>query len=445
MENPPVPRQTRPTRHDAKIGDDLVRSYGGRLYAYFRLMLADEAAAKRALEHTLLAAAEDEGWPDDPGQDAPWMFALARAECQQYQLADAVSAGRHWATDGGNGDRRPGLPEIARRAVARLPPPLREAFILSAPHNGLSLPQLTEVLGVRLVVAADLRAEAGLEFVRAVQSCAWEAGFTELSGSNLRISAEESLARDASEPAPSLRLDSATPTWTVPPPATATVTDLPAFPGGATSTTVDGPLLIGEPVTTVDPPFLGTVQSPTSADVLGQASFHRRRNRLDPDFGAGVEQEYGTDPLPRLSRERSGRGRVIAWLSGGIVVAAAAAIAVSTLMPGPDKPTPLSPSGATPSSAVLPSSAFLPSPTHRPTHRATPTPVRTAPTVAPSTAPAVAPRPQPTHVTPSSPRPAPTTKAPAPKPSTKPPTSPAPSTTPPTTTNSTSPVAQPTP
>lgn len=438
MENPPVPRQTRqtrPTRCDAKIADDLFRAYGGRLYAYFQLMLADETASKRALERTLMAADDDEGWPDDPGQDVPWLFALAHAECHKHQFADAVGAGRHWATTGGNGDRRPGLPEIARRAVARLPPDLREAFILSAPHNELSLPQLTEVLGVRLVVAADLRAEAGLEFVRAVQSCAWEADFTELSGSNLRIRAEESLARDAAEPAPPLLGPPAgpragTPTWTVPPPATPTVTDLPAF-AGEPETTVDAPILAGEPETTVDPPFLGALQPPTSADLLGQPSFHRRRNRLDTDFGLDDDTGFGADPLPRLTRERSGhRGRVVlAWVSGVIVVGAGVAIAANALMSGPDNSITLSPSGSSPSSAVLPSAGFLPSTPPQtqhsgPRHQATATPKRTTPTAAPPSASAVVPQPAPTQAAPRSQAPAPkpkppvTTSAPRPKPST---------------------------
>ncbi|MBO0822107.1 MAG: hypothetical protein J2P26_14820, partial [Nocardiopsaceae bacterium] len=229
MESNPGPGQepTQPTRYDARPADVLFNSYGGRLYAYFQFMLADEAAAKRALEATLMAAAADERQLRGPGQRdpeqyAPWLFALARIECEKYPLADAVGAGRHWTAEVGG---RPTLPEIARRAVARLKPNVREAFILSAPHNHLSLPQLTDVLGVRLVMAADLRAQAGLDFVRMVQSCALEADFTEFSGADLRIRAEESLARDASQPAPSLPI--------LADPALAAFRDDPAPPSAA--------------------------------------------------------------------------------------------------------------------------------------------------------------------------------------------------------------------
>jgi hypothetical protein len=114
---------------------------------------------------------------------------------------------RSWDSAPADGTRdggRPGLSGIARRAVSRLSSEVREAFILSAPHNKLTLPQLAEVIGVGLDAAADLRAQAGLDFVRAVALSAQEAGFTEFAGADLRIRAEESLAHDASEPPPSL-------------------------------------------------------------------------------------------------------------------------------------------------------------------------------------------------------------------------------------------------
>ncbi|HEX6452246.1 MAG TPA: hypothetical protein VF060_22655 [Trebonia sp.] len=206
MENPEVPMHPLPRRtpRNAKAGDVLLSSYGGRLYAYFLLMLGDEAAAKRALADTLAAAAAEVGRPGDPDQYAPRLFALARGECHKHQSADAMAAGQHWTVDGTYGDGRPGLSGVARRAVSRLSPEVREAFILSAPHNKLSLPQLAEVLGVGLDAAADLRAQAGLDFVRAVALCAQEVSFTEFTGAELRIRAEESLAHDASEPPPAL-------------------------------------------------------------------------------------------------------------------------------------------------------------------------------------------------------------------------------------------------
>jgi len=199
-DQPRAPSQLSPA--DARTADVLFRSFGGRLFGYFRFMLGSDSGARRALGNTLAAAAPEAGRARDLDQYAPRLFMLAHAECHEHQSAEAVGAGQHWTVVTGSGN--PVLPEIARRAVARLAPDVREAYILSAPHNNLTLPQMAEILQLGLDAAADLRAQAGLDFVRAVAVCATEAGFIQFGGAELRIRAEESLERDASEPAPSL-------------------------------------------------------------------------------------------------------------------------------------------------------------------------------------------------------------------------------------------------
>lgn len=404
MENLPARRQapTQLTRYDAKSAEALFGAYGGRLYAYFRLMLANEAAAKRALADTLMTAAADPGWPRDPGQHVPRLFALAHAECHKYQSADAVGAGRHWiVTDWTHGGHWPGLSEVARQAVSRLSPDVREAFILSAPHNHLSLPQLAGVLGVGLDAAADLRAQAGLDFVRAVQSCAHEADFTEFSGSDLRIRAEESLARDASEPPPSLPVLSD--------PALAVFEEN----AGPRSAPASGPWTSASPTVTDFPS--APLEYRGHADPPRQASFHAHPGVREPDYleeedfpgeanlmgrppapGDGIESgsvadstlhdvlpggpefggpEFPTEPGLPLVRERPRRRRraALAWAGGGIAVAAAVAVGWNALLSGPGNSLTLAPGGPSPSGAVSPRSGLGPptvSPRHgQPRHR----------------------------------------------------------------------------
>lgn len=212
----PVPASQAFDSPDARTADALLRSFGGRLFSYFRFMLGSESGAKRALSATLAAALPEAARARDLESYGPRLFMLAHAERRKYQAAEAVGVGQHWTVVTGSGN--PVLPEIARRAVARLAPDVREAYLLSAPYNNLTLPQMAEILGVGLDIAADLRAQAGLDFVRAVAQCATEAGFIQFGGSELRIRAEESLERDASEPPPE-GSGPASPSLAAPPPA----------------------------------------------------------------------------------------------------------------------------------------------------------------------------------------------------------------------------------
>lgn len=206
MERPTAPIR-RLTPDGARTAAHVFSTYGGRLYAYFRFMLGNDDAARGALTDTVVGAAGDSaagggGRPSDPGQPAARIFTLARVEYRRYAHAGAVGDDATWTAGTPHGGRM-GLPEIARLAVSRLSPEVREAFVLSAPHNGLSLPDLAKVMGVSLENAADLRAQAGLDFVRALALCADEAGYTMYSGAEMRRRAEASLARDGEE-APSL-------------------------------------------------------------------------------------------------------------------------------------------------------------------------------------------------------------------------------------------------
>lgn len=385
MEELPAPRPTpaQPPHSDAEPVAALLSSYGGRLYSYFRLMLDDDASAKRAVADTLLAAVADEERPRDMDQYAPRLFTLARAKCRKYEPAIAVNAGQHWTIGG----CPPGLPEIARRAVARLAPEVREVFLLSAPHNGLALPQLAEVLEVRPDAADDLRTEAGVEFARVVLSCAGEADFTEFTGTELCVRAEASLARDASEPAPSLpilsdpalaafREEGEAPPEAVPPAVIPPASGPPTLTSLVSAPPVPAPP-VPEPQPPVPPPYV-----PPAATTPGDPAFLELGHRL-----------------VRKRPRRRGRA-ALAWVSGGIAAMAALAIGANALMSRSGDAIRLAPSGATPA-AVAPSvdpSAMAGSPAQSPRPR----PSRTVP--------------RPTYAIPQPSAPVSTTKAPAPVP-----------------------------
>jgi DNA-directed RNA polymerase specialized sigma24 family protein len=401
MENPtvPMPASSRRMPRDAKAADVLLSSYGGRLYAYLLLMLGDEAVAKRALADTLVAAAAEAGRLRDPDQYAPRLFALARAECHKHQSADAEAADRHWTADGTRDDGRPGLSGVARRAVSRLSPEVREAFILSAPHNKLTLPQLAEVIGVGLDAAADLRAQAGLDFVRAVALSAQEAGFTEFAGADLRIRAEESLAHDASEPPPSL------PAAVLENPTRAALPGPAGFRGQADfagqSEAFGGQDDYGPgPDYTREDEFRTSRPDYTRQDEFGGGTEYTRQdefgagpgyNGLDyhegpayddgpaPGYHGPPEGYYGrralTDPLraitgplrfgdrlsgDRRSARRAARGRrtALAWAGGGIAAVAVAVIAANALTSGTDSTITLTHGGGAPTGAVSPNTGL---------------------------------------------------------------------------------------
>jgi hypothetical protein len=205
MENPTVPMTqlaSELTPDGARAADYLLHAFGGRLYAYFTLMIADDEAARRALTDTLVGAAADAEQVADPEEWGPRIFLRARTECLRFEHAVAVGGAQRG--DAGDMGWSPGLPSIARRAVSRLSPEIREAFVLSSPHNELSLPDLARVLGVTLESAADRRAQAGLDYVRSLALCAEDAGYTTYAGAELRIRAEASLAQDGAVPAPPL-------------------------------------------------------------------------------------------------------------------------------------------------------------------------------------------------------------------------------------------------
>jgi DNA-directed RNA polymerase specialized sigma24 family protein len=409
MENPtvPMPASSRRMPRDAKAAGVLLSSYGGRLYAYLLLMLGDEAVAKRALADTLVAVAAEARRLRDPDQYAPRLFALARSEYHKHQSADAEAADRHWTADGTRDGGCPGLSGVARRAVSRLSPEVREAFILSAPHNKLTLPQLAEVLGVGLDAAADLRAQAGLDFVRAVALSAQEAGFTEFAGADLRIRAEESLAHDASEPPPSLSAA------VLENPTRAALPGPVGFRGQADF--ADQPEAFGgqdeygpRPDYTREDEFRTSRPDYTRQDEFGSGPDYARQDEFggaadytrQDEFGAGPgyngleyhedpayddgpaaghhgppEGYYGrralTDPLraitgPLRFGDRLGGARraarrqrtALAWAGGGIAAVAVAVIAANALTSGADNTITLTHGGGAPTGVVSPNTGL---------------------------------------------------------------------------------------
>lgn len=417
----PVPASPAFDSPDARTADALLRSFGGRLFSYFRFMLGSESGAKRALSATLAAALPEAGRARDLESYGPRLFMLAHAECRKYQPAEAVGAGQHWTVVTGSGN--PVLPEIARRAVARLAPDVREAYLLSAPYNHLTLPQMAEVLGVGLDAAADLRAQAGLDFVRAVALCATEAGFIQFGGSELRIRAEESLERDASEPPPQgagpaspspvpaappalpVQQQQQSPLRTALPPPSSLPAALPSSvalpPPSELPPRRRGPL--------PGPPVLSPPAGPAAFDgetfYDGEAFYDDAppRHAELPSYGALAgsgrpEQDFRTSLLrtgplraltgPMMLGDDTPRGRrrrrVLAWTGGGVAAAAVAVIGWQVLAAaGPDNTITLThgslPTAGVPSGPAVSGPASVPpSPSHSPAASQSPTATATA-------------------------------------------------------------------
>lgn len=445
----PMRASSRPASHDARTTEALARSYGGRLFAYFRFMLGSESESKRAVTDTLMAAAPETGRARDLDSCGPRLFMLARAERRKYQPAEAVGAGQHWSVVTGSGN--PVLPEIARRAVARLAPDVREAYILSAPHNDLTLPQLAEILEVGLDAAADLRAQAGLDFVRAVAVCAQEAGYIQFAGADLRIRAEESLAREASEPAPDLPmlsdpalaafrddqppLSRQAPPPPPPPPAQAHQpprTPLPppsslpsALPSSValpppsaippSSAIPSPPEQALPPVVPPAPPPEATTVEATTVEPAFQAAGGpptRVDHARPPGYDHGGEPGPGYDAYGGHSSRERRRRKVLAWTGGGVAVAAVAVIGWQILGSGPGNSVTLT-HGRMPPTAVPASpgtGGAMSSPPARPTARPSPS-IAPSEAASPASVPeSAAPPPEATAPAPAAPRP---TTAPA--------------------------------
>jgi DNA-directed RNA polymerase specialized sigma24 family protein len=139
------------------------------IYAYCGSLLADDEAAAEALTSTFVVAACRSTVLRDPDRFRPWLFALARYECQRLlhtnpKLADPTAAG---PPDGATPDGGDDVPGLVRRALAGLAPDEREIIELSVRHR-LYGAELVDVLGIGADQAGALQSRARERLERAL-------------------------------------------------------------------------------------------------------------------------------------------------------------------------------------------------------------------------------------------------------------------------------------
>jgi RNA polymerase sigma factor (sigma-70 family) len=117
--------------------------YAADLYSYCQWMLDHRAAATEALQDAFVVASATIGNLADPTKLRPWMYALARQECQR-RLRTACpahngSAGQPYSVDKLShvaGDLTPTeMRAVIRGILAAMPPREREVIELSLRHN----------------------------------------------------------------------------------------------------------------------------------------------------------------------------------------------------------------------------------------------------------------------------------------------------------------------
>jgi RNA polymerase sigma-70 factor (ECF subfamily) len=152
-----------------------------RLYGFLRRLLREGASAEDALHQTFLQIHEARGRFAEGAEVEPWAFAIARRVAidafrrgRRERPAGAGEALEEWRPnpfpDGEEAARAAELSRRLREELERLPPLQREALLLVR-HEGLSLAQAAQALGiregalrVRLHRAGDrLRSALGLE------------------------------------------------------------------------------------------------------------------------------------------------------------------------------------------------------------------------------------------------------------------------------------------
>ncbi|HEU4404351.1 MAG TPA: RNA polymerase sigma factor [Polyangiaceae bacterium] len=156
-----------------------------RLYGFLRRMLREGTLAEDALHQTFLQIHEARGRFAAGAEVEPWAYAIARRVAIDAlrrgrrerpagageALGEALGEGRpNPFPDGEEAARAAELSRRLREELERLPPLQREALLLVR-HEGLSLAQAAQVLGiqegalrVRLHRAGDrLRSALGLE------------------------------------------------------------------------------------------------------------------------------------------------------------------------------------------------------------------------------------------------------------------------------------------
>ena len=150
----------------------LVARYRDRLGRYAVRMLGNRADAEDALQETFVRAYRSLGRCTDPDRFGAWAFGILvnrcrtigaqRARRERIQVADEAAVLRAAVTDDPAG--RQELREAITAALARIPPLLREAFLLKFVED-LSYEEMAEMTGasVPALKMRVLRARAELQ------------------------------------------------------------------------------------------------------------------------------------------------------------------------------------------------------------------------------------------------------------------------------------------
>jgi RNA polymerase sigma factor (sigma-70 family) len=117
------------------------------LYGYCRWMLGAADDAADAAEDTFVVAAARLGGLRDPRKLRPWLYAVARNECQRRLRPSGAGSGEAGGEAEDSGPREAELPRLARAALGRLNPDEREVIELDLRHD-LHGADLAAVLGV---------------------------------------------------------------------------------------------------------------------------------------------------------------------------------------------------------------------------------------------------------------------------------------------------------
>lgn len=142
----------------------LFDAYGEQLFQYCWLTLRSSDAAMAAVRDTMIAARAHIGQLRDPALLTPWLYALARVECQHRTAFPQVAATMTPVPAG-----QPGAEArlVAWRAVMHLPSAEREALDLITRH-GLSARDVGLITGLSTANADRLIGQAKASLQRAL-------------------------------------------------------------------------------------------------------------------------------------------------------------------------------------------------------------------------------------------------------------------------------------
>lgn len=157
---------------DREAYGGLVARYRDRLARYATRMLGNPADAEEAVQETFVRGYRSLGRCNDPERFGPWVFGILvnrcrtlgarRARRERTVVADDAALARS-AVPGDVGDRLAWRETIAW-ALARLSPPLREAFLLKFVED-LSYEEMTDATGAS-VPALKMRVARAREELR---------------------------------------------------------------------------------------------------------------------------------------------------------------------------------------------------------------------------------------------------------------------------------------